>query len=180
MNLYVCLEALLGIINACLPLMKPVFRKLRSSKVSSLFSSFTSGSIAIFIRISLLGRSWRSHPTKRDPTNRQPLPKENTPWSPKDASSNGMPTGMQQSPSPKYMDASPIYPKSTFTPIKIPAPPFSSKSRAYSPTVRQQQEVDAKPGINVEKSWEVDVERDGSVESDQEGLVTNTKRWGLL
>ena len=148
----------------------------------SLFSNITSGSIPIFIRISLLGSARRSRATKRDSTHGQPLPKENTLRSPSDASTNSMPLEMQQTPPPKYMDATLTYPKSTFSPIKNLTPPLPSKTRAHSPTAWRHHAVDkdAMPELYMERSWDRDVERDGSVESDREGLVRNTKRWGRV
>lgn len=46
--LLTCLEALLGVVNACLPVMRPIFTKFSDTKIYSFFasssSSFTSGS----------------------------------------------------------------------------------------------------------------------------------------
>lgn len=51
------LEALLGIISACLPVLKPIFNKMsgtipKDSKISSVKEILTSGTIPIFMRVS--------------------------------------------------------------------------------------------------------------------------------
>ncbi len=53
--LLTCLEALLGVINACLPVLKPVFDKMRHALPKggdSTIKTFLSGSIPILFRLS--------------------------------------------------------------------------------------------------------------------------------
>lgn len=65
-----CLEPTLGVITACLPVLKPIFVKLRDSmkifngkKGTSI--SWNSGSIPIFMRISHLWASMSGHSSGR-------------------------------------------------------------------------------------------------------------------
>ena len=62
-----CLEAILGIISACLPVLKPVFDKLGDwfktfSRMGNTSSSLNYGTIPIWIQVS---RMWQSRSERR-------------------------------------------------------------------------------------------------------------------
>ena len=184
--LFTDLEALIGVINACLPVMKPIFVKLHSSKASSWFNSVMSGSILIFVRPSQLGSAWKSRPTtKRHSTHKHPTPKEMAPW-PLDDKDYDAQIEVQESPPPRYADKRPTKMMSAYSPIKSPpvkspTPPVPPKGRSYSPAKRlapaEEQDRGGALGIYVERSWDVERgERGESAHSDREELVQYPQR----
>lgn len=199
--LFTCLEALLGVINACLPVMKPVFTKLGSYKGASWLSSVMSGSIPIFMRPSQIGSNWRSDPsgnsTKGNSTSNKmyenALPKEMPLvqcWPSSSNHAHGRDTPVQRpqrSPPPRYVNPTPTHsmyasPTNDWTiqpPLKSPKPPVPPKSKYYSPTKRREMAEERDLGfareLHVRKEW--DVERGESEETDRQGLVRSDGRW---
>ncbi|KAL6713508.1 hypothetical protein ACLMJK_008973 [Lecanora helva] len=177
---YTNLEALLGVINACLPVMKPVFMKLHSSKASSLISSFMSASIPVVLRLSHISKASSS---KQKSTHKSHSSQEPRPWPSNDA----MSLELQQTPPPQYTDDISPTKSPASTPKSIrnvtirsetPSVPSPKNRRILSPTRNEQGHVDdAMSGIYVERSWDVDVERGGSAESDRQVLVRDGKGW---
>ena len=183
-SLFANLEALLGTINACLPVLKPIYNKIASNKCSTWLSSVVSGSIPIFIRRSQMGSAWKS--TKRRSTYKQPIPEELSAWSPtpNNGGNNKATANSARSPPPRYVDTRTERPKhnmdASIDPApETPKPPVPPKSRVYSPTGRWRQGDEKEDNaIYVERSW--DVERGGSADSadsDVRGLVRGVQRW---
>lgn len=192
--LFTCLEVLLGVLNACLPVMKPIFTKLASYKGSSWLSSVMSGSIPVFMRPSQMSTNWKSNPARnsamRYSTVTRPFSKEMPlvrRWPSFSAHPNGNDAqikGKNQNAPQRYVDSKAanicFAPSTDYAgPPKSARPLISPKSK-YNSGVRWGKPVeegdgeDAK-GIYVQREW--DVERGESVETDRQGLVKTTGRW---
>ena len=158
--LLTCLEALLGVINACLPVMKPVFQKLGESKASGWVSSVMSGSIPIFLKRSQMATSriadseeiatWHGQKTVKTPPSR---------FFERRPSNMGFPLP------PTDMNAHPVGPVDSTPP---PVPPKSPTSKYNKPSPTARWEVEKKLGIVVQTDW--DVERQDRVQSDRTPL----------
>lgn len=157
--LFTCLEALLGVINACLPVLKPIFNKFGDSKSSAWLSSVMSGTIPIFMRPNQMGSRW-SNPSaaKKDSGMEKEMPEM-----PRLPGSHGRAATM--SPPPAANLRSP----SLSSPIQSRGPPVPPKGDHYqpSPTKDWDRRKHGK-GIRVQKEW--DVERGMSEESDRQPL----------
>ena len=168
--LFTCLEALLGVINACLPVLKPIFNKLGESDTSAWLSSVMSGSIPIFMRPSQMGSSW----TTRSATKKDSGPGKEMPEVPR------WPGIYEMSPPPRYVDnkvANMMFPSLA---ANVRSPPLSSPNQSRGPPVPpKEDDYQASPtknwdrrkhakGIRVQKEW--DVERGVSAESDRQPL----------
>ena len=178
--LYTDLEALLGIINACLPVLKPVFVKISTSNASSWLSSVMSGSIPIFMRPSQMGSSKKSNSrTKRSSTRKEPPQKDMPLWTRNQRGADLPADEFQQSLPPDYVDRSGH--SMDISATKYPRPPELLKSKINHSTKHWESidEKDVTPahGIYVERSFDVDVERGRSVDSDQKALVERTQTW---
>ena len=180
-------EVLLGTVNACLPVMKPIFTKLYSSEFSTWLSSVTSGTIVVFLRPSQMGSAWKSGSrSKRNSANKPPLPTEMAPWNTADNRGDTV-ADTDQSPPPRYVDnrptnLQPTYNQNKDAPPKSPKPPVPPKSENYSPTKRRQPVAERAPnsslGIYVERSWDVDREERGeSPDDDRQELVKGHQQW---
>lgn len=172
--LFTCLEALLGVINACLPVLKPIFNKLGDSSASQWLSSVMSGTIPIFMRPSQMGSRWTMpSATKKDSGMEREMP-EMPRWP-------GSHTGAaMMSPPPRYVDhkaADMMFPSlaangrgpSTSSPTRTRGPPVPPKEDDYqaSPAKDWDRRRDEK-GVRVQRGW--DVERGVSGESDRQPL----------
>ncbi len=172
--LFTCLEALLGVINACLPVLKPIVNKFGDSTASEWLSSVMSGSIHIFMRPSQMGSRW----TTPSATKKESGMGKEMPELPRWPGSNGGPAMM--SPLPRYVDkkaADMMFPSSAanvrspplISPIQQRGPPVPPKEDNYqaSPTKDWDRRKHDK-GIRVHREW--DVERGVSAESDRQPL----------
>lgn len=173
------LEALLGVINACFPVMKPVFTKLAASNASNWLSSVMSGSIPMFIRPLKLGSNGKAAPSKAFAkgwsSSKQPIPKEMDRWSPNSSNSTPPISNLGQPPPPRCMDITPtdlVRPEplrvsSRNSALRSPRPPVPD----YSPA-RQREPAPmgdaAGFGIHVQNEW--DIERGESHETDRDLL----------
>lgn len=173
LSLFTCLEALLGVINACLPVLKPIFNKFGDSKGSAWLSSVMSGTIPIFMRPSQMGSRWTfPSAAKKDLGMDKEMPEL-----PRWPGGHGE-AAMMSSP-PRYMDdkaADVIFPSPTAnvrgpssSPMQSRGPPVPPKEDDYqpNPTNTWDRSKNGK-GIRVQKEW--DVERGISEESDREPL----------
>ena len=171
--LFTGLEALLGVINACLPVLKPIFIKFGDSKASAWLSSVMSGSIPIFMRPSQMGSKWTTPSAMtKDPGMEKEMPEmPRWPGSPGEV--------RMMSPPPRYVEdkaANMMFPSSVTNvrnlplgspmPSRPPVPPKDDDYRA-SPT-RNWDRKQHGHGIRVQKEW--DVERGMSEESDRQPL----------
>jgi len=171
--LFTNLEALLGITNACLPIMKPIFIKLYSSMASSWLSNVMSGSIPIFMRPSQMGSAWKPNQSRQTSTYKPPPSNEKSPWRWSKRTDVATPPETQRSPPPRYVDSTSN--PNTHPALKSSRPPVPPKSGTYSAPRRWEQENEKAPdAIYVEKSW--DVER-GSADSDEQALVRDSQNW---
>ena len=180
LTLYTNLEALLGIVNACLPVLKPVFMKIYTSNASSWLSSVMSGSIPIFMRPSQMGSSKKSNPrTKRSSIRKEPPQRDVPLWTRNQRGVGPTADELQQSLPPDYVDRSGH--SMDISTAKYPRPPELLKSKTNNSTKHWESidEKDVTParGIYVERSFDVDVERGRSVDSDQKALVDSTQTW---
>ena len=182
--LFTCLEALLGVINACLPVLRPIFSKLSGSAPSAWLSSVMSGTITIFMRQSQLGSRWATPSTARNESAvghempempRRPRGHERAPVS---------------SPLPRCEDdtaANMVFPSSaanvrglsSSSPTQSRGPRVPPKADEYgmSPT-RNSDRKNYGKGIRVQTEW--DVKRGISEESDRQPLDPRrdyTSRW---
>ena len=186
--LFTCLEALLGVINACLPVLKPVFRKFGDSTASAWISSVMSGTIPIFVRRSQLGSEGMDTPpsattTKKKEPGTEEMVREIPRWhggsdsvtpSPPPKSVGTKAAGMlfplpamnaqnSPSPSPQIQTRAPLG-----TPPILPrGPPVPPKEDDYLDSLSIAKNRDRGPyekGIRVPRAW--DVESGMSVESD--------------
>lgn len=190
--LFTCLEALLGVINACLPVLKPIFNKFSDSRASSWLSSVMSGSIPIFMRPSQMGSTFKSHnsgwasrrQSRRQSQGMHPMPVPNSENEmPKWPGSSPISQTRSTPPPPRYVEnkaANMMFSTApTFTAIRSPPPtrgsdsvsvrpPVPPKGSYYSPTKRWEpagEKDGAAPGIFVQREW--DVERGVSEETDR-------------
>ena len=162
--LLTCLEALLGVINTCLPVMQPVFTKFGDSKVwSSLTSPLGSSRRSLFSRSNTSNRSGahnlssngkrRSDGFKANDIGHWPSPREHL--------------------APRFVDAKAAnmmfshHSQQSTVALGAPRPP--PKSPHYQPEKRWDDKDD---GITVQRDW--DVERGDSVETDRR-LLSETK-----
>ncbi|CAF9903843.1 MAG: hypothetical protein ALECFALPRED_003006 [Alectoria fallacina] len=166
--LFTTLEALLGVINACLPVLKPIVNKFGDSRASAWLSSVMSGTIPIFMRPSQMGSKWITpSATKKDSGMEKEMP-EMPRWPGSHA------------PLPRYVDdkaANMMFPSpttnvrspSSSSPIRSRGPPVPPKEEDYelSPTKNWDRRKLGK-GIRVQKDW--DVERAMIEESDTQPL----------
>ena len=176
--LFTCLEALLGVINACLPVLKPIFNRLGDSGASAWLSSVMSGTIPIFMRPSQMGSRWTTPAAtttkkkKQDSATGKEMP-EMPRWP-------GGPGGpATTSPPPRYVDgkaadmmfASPVGVRSpsSSSPVRPRGPPVPPKEDDYraSPAKDWERRKGGR-GIRVQKEW--DVERSIGEESDRQPL----------
>ena len=157
--LFTCLEALLGVINACLPVMKPVFNKLGDSRASAWISSVMSGSIPVFMRLSQMAST-------KDASS-----KETTRWPRGMKRQSGVPPALPQYVNKKPANISISSPSGDLTrkpSISSPdsiRPPVPPKSKYYKAGPAKRWECEKGPGIYVRRDW--DVEREGSDETDR-------------
>ena len=183
--LFTCLEALFGVINACLPVMKPILTKFKSSKAKDWLSSVLSGSIPIFIRRSQMDSVGKSYPSVR----RKSYLKHGTPtelprW-PSDGTLGGP---HDRSPLPQYGNArtanrafaSPSYDRLDDALSRSPSPPVPRKGKRYIPKKRwatiNEQDTTPAPAIYVQREWDVESGA-RSEETDRKGLVGGAERW---
>ncbi|KAL9135600.1 MAG: hypothetical protein Q9175_003217 [Cornicularia normoerica] len=172
--LFTCLEALLGVINACLPVLKPIFNKLGDSEASAWLSSVMSGTITIFMRPSEMGSRWTtSSGMKKESGMEREMPEM-----PRWPGSHGEAATM--SPPHRYVDnkaANMMFPSSVAnvrsppsrSPIQLGGPPVPPKEDDFQarPTKDEERRKHGK-SIRVQKEW--DVERGISEESDRQPL----------
>lgn len=203
--LFTCLEALLGVINACLPVLKPVFKKFSDSPASSWLSSVMSGTIPIFMRPSQMGSTYKSQnsgraskrQSQRQSMAKAPLPtgKEMPHWPGNSLASR---TTMSPPP-PRYVEKKAagmmFSPAPTYTAIRSPPPtagsdsisvrpPVPPKGSYYSPTKRWEPAGEGEgvpPGIFVQRDWNMDIESQRGRASEggdsDRGLLRDKSRW---
>ena len=173
--LFTCLEALLGVINACLPVLKPIFNKFGDSSASAWISSVMSGTVPIFMRRSQLGSKWTNPPsataTKKEPGTAKETVREMPRWHGVSSKAADM---MFPSPAMNVKSStslnSPIQTRGPLRSPNIPrGPPVPPKEDDYlaSPTENWDRGKPAK-GIRVQRMW--DVESGISEESDRRPL----------
>ena len=156
--LFTCLEALLGVINACLPVLKPIFKKFGDSHSSAWLSSVFSGTIPIFMRISQINSRWTSpSATKKDSGMEKEMPER-----PRLPESHGRAAMMSPPPAANLRSPS----LSSPVPRGPPVPPKGDDYQP-SPTKDWDRRKHGK-GIQVQTEW--DVERGISEESDRQPL----------
>ena len=200
-SLLAAMEAILGVINACLPVLKPVFTKVVASKPSNWLSSVMSGSIPIFMRPSQMGTNHtttnsskrQSRRARRDSGQRNMMPIRKWPGSPN--SKTPPPTVIPlSSPSPpRYVDSkpagmmfSPTYTSTSTSPSQAPESPrppvppkgvFDRQRGRWEPPEGGGEE--GKGGIWVHKEWNADVERGDSGETERELLRRDNEERGF-
>ena len=186
--LFTNLEVLLGTVNACLPVMKPVFIKISSSKFSTWLSSVTSGTIVIFVRPSQMGSAWKSSSrSKRNSASKPPLGEEMGPWNPPDKGGD-VRIESDETPPLRYMVTRPTalhlgHQRNNDSSLTGPRPPVPPKNGTYNSTKHWQpaedQATSSSLGIHVERSWDVDREERGeSPDDDRQELVKEHRQWG--
>ena len=172
--LFTCLEALLGVINACLPVLKPIFKKVGDSGASSWLSSVMSGTIPIFMRPSQMGSKWTTpSATRKNPGLEKEMPEiPRWPGSPRGAA--------MVSPPPRYVDnkaANMMFPSSAAnlrspslsSPIQSRGPPVPPKEDNYQPSpTKNWDRRHLGKEMRVQEEW--DVERGLSEESERQPL----------
>ena len=171
--LLTCLEALLGVINTCLPVMRPVFTKFGDSKVwSSLSSSLGGGPRSLFSHSTSGNRSGTHNGNSNNRNSKR-------------RSGGFKPSEMRNWPSPRehlaprFVDAKAAnmmfshHSQQSSVAPGAPRPP--PKSPHYLPERRWDEKDDR--AITVQRDW--DVERGASVETDRRLLPEDTyeRRW---
>ncbi|KAL2042969.1 hypothetical protein N7G274_004027 [Stereocaulon virgatum] len=196
--LFTNLEELLGIVNACLPVMKPLYSKFHESRARSWLSSVMSGSISIVMRLSHMGTIWRSSSqgasSKANSTSKHPSSKEMRRWHGHSNRVNDFDGGFGPTakdmppPAPRYVNTKPARMmfgpsqsamSTSSTGSRTPRPSLPSKGPVQS-SIRRWEPADEKdgmtPGIYVQKSWHLDVEKRASDEIDRHLLKDSSKR----
>ena len=173
--------------------MKPLFSKLHQSKASNWLSSVMSGTIHIFMRPSQMGSN-RKITSHGAPSIRHPMPNEMHKWHRHRHSDSGVDVnggfGLRAKgtpPPPRYVESkpagmmfSPTYP-SMSSPARrqqTPRPPVPPNGPYWSPKKRWELadgEDGVTPGIYVQKSWNRDIERGFSEDTDR-GLLNESPK----
>ncbi|KAM0804931.1 hypothetical protein BDR22DRAFT_885025 [Usnea florida] len=172
--LFTCLEALLGVINACLPVLKPIFNKLGDSGASAWISSIMSGTIHIFMRPSQMGSIWTSRSARNKDSGMENEMAEMPRW----PGTHGR--AAMVSPAPRYVDgkaADMMFPSPMRDARSLPwtssnpskGPPVPPKEDEYQThTAKNWDKRKHGKCIRVERGW--DVERGLNEDSDRQPL----------
>ena len=188
--LLTCLEALLGVINACLPVLKPIFARMASTKPANWLSSVMSGSIPIFMRPSQMGTTYNDSDTltKRNSASRQPFPMRKWPGSSNrdcGAPRNSATIYPSSTPPPRYVENKParmmVSPNYTSTSVSSSIPAVDTSRPPVPPKMPFDRDISRgrwepgqeKGGIWVQKEW--DLERGDRGEM-QRGLLREAER----
>ena len=196
------MEAMLGVINACLLVLRPVFMKIVASKPSNWLFSVMSGSIPIFMRPSQMGSNHtttnsakrQSSRAKRNSGQRNMMPIRNWVGSPKSKTPPSTVIPLSSPSPPRYVDSQPA--RMIFSPTctsttstspsqgsespRPPVPPkgvFDRHRGRWEPPEKVGEE--GKGGIWVRKEWNADVERGDSAETERKLLKKDNEERGF-